>query len=122
MEGRLAERDVIEAQLAAWTGLKPAIVVMRVLQTAGIPAGAAYTTTQVISDVQFAERQYFQTVVHPVLGALRMEGNSFIPRAMELATVTRAPLFGEHTRMVFEEWLGMDAEEYANIERSGALT
>ena len=122
VEGRLAERDVIEAQLAAWTGLKPAIVVMRVLQTAGIPAGAAYTTTQVISDVQFAERQYFQTVVHPVLGALRMEGNSFIPRAMELATVTRAPLFGEHTRMVFEEWLGMDAEEYANIERSGALT
>jgi benzylsuccinate CoA-transferase BbsF subunit len=122
VEGRLNERDIIEAQLSAWTALKPAVVLMRTLQTAGVPAGVAYTATQVMADVHFTEREFFQTVEHPVLGALRMEGHSFKARKMQLSDVVRAPLFGEHTRDVFTEWLGMGDGEYSDLERSGALS
>ncbi len=121
VEGRLAQREAIEAQLAAWTALQPAVQLMRNLQAAGVPAGAAYSTGQVMADVQFAERGYFETVVHPVLGALRMEGNSFIPRNMQLEDAVRAPLFGEHTHAVFAEWLDMDGREFNSLEESGAL-
>jgi crotonobetainyl-CoA:carnitine CoA-transferase CaiB-like acyl-CoA transferase len=119
--GRLADRDVIEAQLAAWTAQFTPVALMRRLQEAGVPAGAAYTTPQVMADVHFTERGFFRTVNHPVLGAVRMEGVPFQAERLRWDAARPAPLFGEHTDAVLREWLGMTAEEIAAAREAGAL-
>jgi crotonobetainyl-CoA:carnitine CoA-transferase CaiB-like acyl-CoA transferase len=119
--GRLARRDLLEAQLAAWTALQPAIQLMRRLQAAGIPAGAAYTTVQVMADVHLNERGYFQAVTHPVLGTLRMEGEPYRAENLRRAEPRPAPLFGQHTREVLRDWLALDDAAVDRLQEAGAL-
>jgi crotonobetainyl-CoA:carnitine CoA-transferase CaiB-like acyl-CoA transferase len=94
---------------------------MRRLQSAGVPAGAAYTTAQVLADVHFAERGFFRTVTHPALGTLRMEGVPFRAQNLTCAESIPAPLFGQHTSEVLQEWLGMSADEVKQVRDAGAL-
>ncbi len=121
-EGRIARRELLEAQLGAWTSQFPAVQTMRRLQGAGIPAGVAYSTVQVLADVHFTERKFFKTVVHPVMGALRMEGVPFKAETLKLDESRRAPLLGEHTSDVLRAWLGIGEDELARLESAGALT
>ena len=121
VEGRLARRELLEAQLGAWTSQLPAVQAMRRLQGAGVPAGAAYSTVEVLADVHVAERGFFKTVTHPVLGTLRMEGVPFKAQTLTVDAARRAPLFGEHTREVLQAWLGLADAELARLDAAGAL-
>ena len=119
--GRMADRDVIEAQLSAWTTQFTPIQVMRRLQAEGVPTGAALTTVQVLADVHFNERGYFDTVYHPIMGPTRMEGIPYKTQSMRHESARPAPLFGADTRAVLAEWLNMDDESFARLEAAGAI-
>jgi crotonobetainyl-CoA:carnitine CoA-transferase CaiB-like acyl-CoA transferase len=119
--GRMADRDVIEAQLAGCTAQFPAIGLMRRLQRAGVPAGAAYLPVQCLADVHFAERGAFRTVIHPAMGAMRMEGVPIQAEHLRWDAARPAPLFGQHTGEVLHEWLGLDDTAVAAAHASGAL-
>jgi crotonobetainyl-CoA:carnitine CoA-transferase CaiB-like acyl-CoA transferase len=112
----------LEAQLGAWCSQFPAVALMRRLQAAGIPAGAAYSTVQVLADVHFTERGFFQTIIHPALGATRMEGIPFKAQSLKMHEPQRPPLFGEHTRDVLHGWLDMDDAEIDRLSQAGALS
>ncbi len=120
-ECRLEQRDLIEAQLGAWTSQMPGVQLMRLLQSAGVPAAVLYSTIQVLADVHFAERGYFETVTHPVLGTLRMEGVPYKSRNMQLVAAQRAPLFGEHTSDVLAQWLDFDETRIAALMEAGVF-
>ena len=98
------------------------MTLMRRLQAAGVPAGAAYTTSQVLADVHLSERKWPVVVDHPVLGTLWMEGVPFKSETLHLDPAKRAPLFGEHTDEVLREWLGMEVEAIDAARKAGALT
>ncbi|MDP6605287.1 MAG: CoA transferase [Dehalococcoidia bacterium] len=119
--GRLADRDLIEAQLMGFTAQFNHVALMRQLQVAGVPAGAAMTTPEVLADVHVAERGFYRTVLHPVIGPSRMEGVPWQAERMRLAGPVRAPLFGEHTDDVLAGWLGMGDGEIERARAAGAL-
>lgn len=99
----------------------PGVQLMRLLQSAGVPAAVLYSTIQVLADVHFAERGYFETVTHPVLGTLRMEGVPYKSRNMQLVAAQRAPLFGEHTSDVLAQWLDFDETRIAALMEAGVF-
>jgi crotonobetainyl-CoA:carnitine CoA-transferase CaiB-like acyl-CoA transferase len=119
--GRMADRDVIEAQLMGFTVQFNHVALMRRLQAAGVPAGAAMTTSEVLADVHVAERGFYRTVIHPVIGPARMEGVPWRAERMKLADPVRAPLLGEHTDVVLGDWLGMGEGELEEARAAGAL-
>ena len=86
-----------------------------------MPAGAAYTTPQVLADPQYFARNWAPIVEHPVLGALRMEGVAFHFKNITLEPTSRVPLWGEHTDAVLHEWLGMDKDAIEKARVAGAL-
>src|SRR5262249_49767011 len=108
--GRMEDRDVLEAQLGAWTAQFTPIALMRRLQKAGVPAGASYRTAQVLADVHLHERRFFPTINHPALGAMWMEGVPFRAERLRWDEAKPAPLFGQHTDEVLTEWLGLTPE------------
>lgn len=120
--GRVEHRDVIEAQLGAWTSQFPPVQLMRNLQRAGVPAGAAYSAIQVQADVHLNARGYFDTVTHPVLGTLRMEGVPYHAQNLQHAPPTAAPLLGQHTDAVLSHWLGLDEAAIQALHHGAALT
>jgi crotonobetainyl-CoA:carnitine CoA-transferase CaiB-like acyl-CoA transferase len=110
--GRDAQRDTIDAAVAAWTARRTPDETMRRLQSAGVPAGAMLRVSELPQFGFFHEREFFQLLAQPQHAApvvvdnapLRSEGIARPP-------LRPAPLLGEQTRPVIREVLGLSDEE-----------
>jgi crotonobetainyl-CoA:carnitine CoA-transferase CaiB-like acyl-CoA transferase len=92
---------------------------MRLIGSAGVPAGAVLDTGDLLGETSFAERGIIQTMRHPN-GELRMPA---FPVRFDgaPAPVKPAPLLGEHTAEVFGEWLGMSASDVERLRSDGVV-
>jgi crotonobetainyl-CoA:carnitine CoA-transferase CaiB-like acyl-CoA transferase len=105
-----ADTELIEA-LRDWAAHHTAHQAMRILQRAGVAAGAVQDAEAIVRDVQHRARSFFVEQSHPDLGLaeyptspLRLSKTPAVPR-------TRTPRLGEHNADVLAEWLGISVEE-----------
>jgi len=82
---------------------------MEIIGAAGIPAGAVLDTMELTNDRTFEDRGIFQTIQHPGVGEFRMPTWP-VRFGGKPPTVTPAPLLGQHTADVLNDWLGIDAK------------
>ena len=68
--GRLVQHDQIDEAIAGWTAPQPADVVMRTLLAAGIPAGVAQRSRDLLTDPQYAHRGFYRYLEHPEMGRI----------------------------------------------------
>jgi crotonobetainyl-CoA:carnitine CoA-transferase CaiB-like acyl-CoA transferase len=104
-------RGQLAAALASWASDLTPQQAMRMLQRAGLAAGAVQDAEDVIRDPQHRERRFLIEMDHPDLGVAE-----YAAPAHRLAktppTVRRpTPRLGDHTVEVLGEWLGMIPEE-----------
>jgi benzylsuccinate CoA-transferase BbsF subunit len=119
--GRLAHVDELEACVERWTRVRAAEAVMQLLQGAGVEAGVVENFEDLLHDPQLAHRRHFREVQHPVIGAHLVEtGGTRFSRTPEDVRMP-APCLGEHTAKVFQEMLGMSAEEYTALADDGVF-
>jgi crotonobetainyl-CoA:carnitine CoA-transferase CaiB-like acyl-CoA transferase len=104
-------RGSLTAALASWAGQLTPHQAMRMLQRAGLAAGAVQDAEDLIRDPQHRERHFLVEMDHPDLGVAE-----YTAPAHRLAktppTVRRpTPRLGDHTAEVLGEWLGMSPED-----------
>lgn len=119
--GRRRRHDEIDAQIEAWTSMRPARDTEIALQGAGVPAGAVLNYRQLRRDPQLNARGMFQEITHPAFGlevrsATLWERGNF-PRPIDRP----APMFGQHNREVLSELLKMDDGAIDLLERDGVI-
>jgi crotonobetainyl-CoA:carnitine CoA-transferase CaiB-like acyl-CoA transferase len=104
-------RGELAAALASWAGDLTPHQAMRMLQRAGLAAGAVQDAEDLIRDPQHRERHFLVEMDHPDLGIAE-----YTAPAHRLAktppTVRRpTPRLGDHTVEVLGQWLGMTPED-----------
>jgi crotonobetainyl-CoA:carnitine CoA-transferase CaiB-like acyl-CoA transferase len=105
---------------SAWTRTHTRLDAMKLIGDAGIPAGAVLDRDELNKDVTFEQRGIMQTMVHPVHRPFTLPG--WPGRVDGQPTrVTASPMLGEHTNRVLTEWLGLNAEAVAALERDGVV-
>jgi crotonobetainyl-CoA:carnitine CoA-transferase CaiB-like acyl-CoA transferase len=101
------------AALAAWAADLSAQQAMRMLQRAGLAAGAVQNAEDVVRDPQHRERHFLLEMDHPDLGVAEYAAPPH-RLAKTPATVRRpTPRLGAHTVEVLGEWLGLTPAEAA---------
>lgn len=109
----------VDAIVTAWTRQRDKLSAMVALGSAGVPAGAVRTTTEVLGDADLLGRGVFVPVDHPVHGSVTVP--AWPARMSGCAPVVRSPSQpGADTGEVLREWLGDDRAGDAAPERSGA--
>ena len=110
--GRGRHKADIDAVVTAWTSARDKIAAMTALGSAGVPAGAVRTTTEVLHDPDLRRRGIFVPVRHPAHGEVAVPA---LPVRMSdsAVTVTAPPEPGGDTADVLREWLGEPVEETA---------
>jgi crotonobetainyl-CoA:carnitine CoA-transferase CaiB-like acyl-CoA transferase len=99
--------------LAAWAAERTAQQAMRMLQRAGLAAGAVQDAEDVVRDPQHRERHFLLEMDHPDLGVAEYPAPPH-RLATTPPTVRRpTPRLGAHTVQVLGEWLGMTPDEAA---------
>jgi crotonobetainyl-CoA:carnitine CoA-transferase CaiB-like acyl-CoA transferase len=87
----------------------------------GIPMGAINTIDQVVEHPQVKARDMIVESEHPVAGKVKSVG---VPgKLSETPGSVRepAPLLGEHTDEVLQQYLGMRAADIASLRQAGAI-
>jgi formyl-CoA transferase len=112
---RVANREVIVAELAQCFAERPAEQWLAMLEKAGIPAGPINSVSQALADVQAQHRAMIRTFAGtPLVGSpVRIDGeraDSELP----------PPNLGEHTDAVLHE-LGIEPAEIAKLRTTGTI-
>ena len=119
--GRIAAREVIDAELEQWTAQHGPREVMERLQAAGVPAGLLAHAKHHFEDPHLAARRYPQPVDQPGIGSLLFEGPAFRGSRLPDPIVGPAPRLGEHTREIAAELLGLSESEIRGLLAAGVL-
>src|SRR5438309_974100 len=116
---RVEHEDEVNEIIADWTLQHTKEEAMALISGAGVPAGAVFDSMELTNEPSFAKRGILQTVQH---GDWQMTMPTW-PVRFDGAPppINPAPLLGEHTAEVFEEWLGLDAAEADALRQEGAV-
>lgn len=117
--GRRAQREKIDAVIAAWTRQRPADEAMHLLQRAGVGAGVVKPIGSVLEDPHLRSRGFFQKVQRAHLGEYLATTPWFRESEQPLAISRVAPTLGEHSREVFSRVIGLTQAQMDALEKSG---
>jgi crotonobetainyl-CoA:carnitine CoA-transferase CaiB-like acyl-CoA transferase len=92
---------------------------IRALEAQGVPCGPVHSIAEMAADPHTAARDMVVELDHPRAGATRALGLPIKLSATPGKVARAAPLLGEHTRAVLEEY-GFSADEIEDLVRSGA--
>jgi crotonobetainyl-CoA:carnitine CoA-transferase CaiB-like acyl-CoA transferase len=104
-----ADIGLIEA-LREWASSRTAHQAMRLLQRAGVAAGAVQDAEDIVRDVQHRARAFFVEQSHPDLGTAEYPTSPLRLFKTPGVARSRTPRLGEHNADVFRDWLGMSVE------------
>lgn len=119
----LAHQREVDAVIEGWTLNQDAWSVAALFQGWGIPAHPTSSPPYEAGEEHLRARAAIGAVEHPVQGIRAV----FMPPWRQTGQVERlgrpeiqhAPLFGDHTRAVLAEWIGVTEAEYEELEHSG---
>jgi benzylsuccinate CoA-transferase BbsF subunit len=108
---RWSTRAALWSELAAHTRRWEAEALAQRLTDAEVPAARMARLVDLFNDAELRSEGVWAPTQHPVIGAQDVVGLPFVVGGASRHTGRPAPLLGEHTGQVLEEWLGLDAAE-----------
>ncbi len=120
--GRVENADELDSLVEEWTQRQRAEDVMLKLQKAGVPASVAKNAQDIYEDPQLAHRDHFWKPTDHSLGVFTFEAPSARLSKTPARLQKRFPLMGEHNDYVYQELLGISAEEYSQLVEEGAIS
>jgi crotonobetainyl-CoA:carnitine CoA-transferase CaiB-like acyl-CoA transferase len=106
-----ANHAAVTEALRAWAAALTPQQATRMLQRAGLAAGAVQNTEDVTRDPQHRDRHFLWEMDHPDLGAAEYARPPHRLAKTPPTIKRRTPRLGEHTTEILTEWLGMPPEE-----------
>ncbi len=120
-EARLRHTDELDTLIGAWTSQHPVREVMRRMQEAGVPAGAALDGRDLLEDPQLAHRRHFARPEHPEIGPHSIDALAHRMSKSPPRVRMPAPCLGEHNATVYTGILGFSDEEFAELVTEGVI-
>ncbi|MBI4337286.1 MAG: CoA transferase [Chloroflexi bacterium] len=125
---RKAHEEELEQHIAQWTRQHDAWELAQRLREQGVPASAVETAADILErDPQLQHRGFWSTIVQPAIGPTAHASPAFRFLAgpgVNLpgwAIQGSAPELGQHNPLVFQELLGVSAQEYLALVQDGAI-
>jgi CoA:oxalate CoA-transferase len=111
----------IAPQMDAWMEQHNKKEVSEKLASRGVPIGPINSIKDVMENKQYAFRQYFTEVEHPVAGKYKYAGWPYQMPASPPKMQRPAPVLGEHNEEITSRVLNYSQEDYRKLKKSGAF-
>jgi len=118
---RKRHEDALDSLLAAWCAQRERWEVTRVLQAAAVPAMPSLDSKALAEDAHLQARGVFTAWPHGEVGVRTLMGVPWRLARRPNGLGTAAPLLGEHTDVVLERLLGLDALERRRLREAGII-
>ena len=120
-EQQHAGRGRLDDGLRAWVAERDTAECLEAFARAEVVASRVFSAADIAEDPVYAERGDIVTVDDADLGPVRMQG--VIPHFRQRpGRVWRTgPALGQDNRLVYRDWLGLDEEELADLEKRSVV-
>lgn len=118
MENRLKNVDELDKNIETWTRLYTPHQVMRILQSAGIAAGAVQNNEDLFFDLQLRSRGHMVEIDSGEGDIVTYDGPPIHLSAGQKTRTDCAPRLGEHNDYVYKQLLGLDERKIAELVKS----
>ena len=118
---RVQHREAVVAIVGGITAMRDLDDWLAELQPAGVPCGPINTLDRVFDDPQIKARGMRVKIPHALGVDVEYAGNPIRFSDSPVDYPRAAPLLGEHSDEVLEEWLGLDDAAIAALRQSGAV-
>ena len=112
--------EELSAIIESWTSTRDKHDVMERFGQEGVPCGAVLDTREILDNRHLKERGMVTEVVHPTRGRHPTIGCP-VRLSDSPVTVTRAPLYGEHSNEVFTTLGGVTEQDLAVLRREKVI-
>lgn len=119
--GRVRAYATLRPRLAEIVAARTRDEWIRVLRSAGVPAGAVRTIDEALGDPQIAARDMVVRVAHPTIGSLPVLGIPVKLSDTPGAIRTAPPLLGQHTRAVLRDDVGLSDAAIDALSATGVV-
>ena len=118
---RVANRAAIDGIVSDWTESQDMAPMMEALERSEIPSSPIYSIADIFQDPQFAARGTLETVMHPILGEVKMP--TIVPRLSETPGVINWPgrELGADTDAILASNLGYTPAQLAHLHARGVV-
>ena len=120
VDGRRENAPELTQIIEDWAKTRDKEDVMAAFAGAGVPCGAVLDTAEVLGNAHLRERRMVAEVEHPTRGKYPMIGCP-VRLSDSPVEVTRAPLYGEHSREVFTALGGLTNEDVEELRRERVI-
>lgn len=124
VDDRLQNTADLDAYISAWTADKNEYALMQQLQEAGVPAGVVQNGADMVErdpQLQLSGFSYRIEDIHPEIGVTYADRLPIHFVDMACDEYRRVRALGEDNTMVLTDWLGLDAQQVADLEQQNIL-
>jgi crotonobetainyl-CoA:carnitine CoA-transferase CaiB-like acyl-CoA transferase len=118
---RIANREALDALLAAWTASKDRDTLVADLRVAGVSASPVNDIDGLWNNHQIAARHMADIVEIPGLGPETLFRVPWNVSGIGVTTGTRGPVVGEHNERVLRGTLGLSQDEFERLTAAGVI-
>lgn len=119
---RQQQRDTIAQAVTAYVGtLNDPQAAAGSLQELGIPAAPVAGARQLVEDEHLAQHGVLREMQHPATGAHRYQSLPTVIGGQRVGGRTPAPLYGQHTREVLTEVVGLNEQQVDELISAGVV-
>lgn len=124
-DARVANAEVLEATINAWSRQLPMAQVCRLLEERGVPVAPVRHPEDALVDPRVVERHETMAVEHPTYGSnvdLRTAGIPIQFSAASTGFDDALPVYiGQHNEDVYAQYLGLSPDDVAHLKAQGVI-
>lgn len=124
-DARVANAEVLEATINAWSRQLPMAQVCRLLEERGVPVAPVRHPEDALVDPRVVERHETMAVEHPTYGSnvdLRTAGIPIQFSAASTGFDDALPVYiGQHNEDVYAQYLGLSPDDVARLKAQGVI-
>jgi crotonobetainyl-CoA:carnitine CoA-transferase CaiB-like acyl-CoA transferase len=122
LDARRERHDELDGLLSAWCATRRAADAVAQLRRAGVPAAQVLDTVTVHDDAHLNARGFWLTLPHPRMDPRwKQPGAPWRFAGVDTRPSSPAPLFGQHTRAVLGELVGLDDAALDALAAAGVI-
>lgn len=120
-ESRWEHVDELNKGVAEWILSKPVEEICEILDDAKLAYSFIYSVADMVDDAHYQARGTIATVHDPKVGPIRMAG--VVPKfsGSPEKPISPAPELGDSNQEIYSAWLGLSADDLAELEDEGVI-
>jgi len=118
---RIKHRDEVDALVSGWTRTLGKMEIFAIAKERRIPLAPVRDVDEVMHDPGMHERGFLAEIDHDEIGAVTVPTSPLRFHGADPVPLMPSPKLGQHNGEIYGGWLGLSADEIAELRNDGVI-